>query len=69
VVANEVELNLVYRSAEVGIYVNNPRGGTPTVIRQNTSTRNARCDLNDVSAGPNVWEQNRFDTACGGASQ
>ena len=64
-VANQVALNLVLAGADDGIYVDNPGAPNPNVFRQNTSILNQGCDANDVSASPNVWEQNRFATACG----
>ena len=59
VVANQVEQNFVFASGDDGIFVDNPGAANPNTFRQNTSIRNAGCDLNDVSATPNVWEQNR----------
>jgi hypothetical protein len=69
VVANQVEQNFVFGSGDDGIFVDNPGAANPNTFRQNTSIRNAGCDLNDVSATPNVWEQNRAGSACGHAAR
>jgi len=67
---NMIERNFVSGSPADGIRVEVTAGDQPNVVRRNTSAGNAGCDINDASSSPvvNVWEQNRFITACGSAT-
>ena len=66
---NTLEANFVSGSARDGIFVYAAGGGAPNIIRKNTSVENGGCDINDAStAGRNIWQNNRFGTKCGSAS-
>jgi hypothetical protein len=65
-----VERNFVSGSPADGIRFEVTGGDQPDVVRRNTSAGNAGCDINHTGSSPdlNVWEQNRFISACGAAT-
>jgi len=68
--ANTIVLTFVSGSSVDGISIYDGDGGVTNVIRKNTSVGNAGCDINDQSPSTsmNLWEQNRFVTKCGAAT-
>ena len=69
-IGNTIISNFVSGSGGDGLFVDSHDGGD-TLIRNNTSTENAGCDINDSATSGvanNTWAGNRFVTKCGAAT-